>query len=41
MGVNKMVEKMLDTFPVAIHDVDSDNKNGGAQVKETQRRERI
>lgn len=27
MGVNKMVEKMLDTFPVAIHDVDSDNKN--------------
>lgn len=22
-----MVEKMLDTFPVAIHDVDSDNKN--------------
>ncbi|KAL2960087.1 hypothetical protein AAZX31_17G021500 [Glycine max] len=25
--MNKMVEKMLDTFPVAIHDVDSDNKN--------------
>ncbi|KAH1243697.1 Ankyrin repeat-containing protein ITN1 [Glycine max] len=27
MGVNEMVEKVLDTFPVAIHDVDSDNKN--------------
>ncbi|RDX68126.1 hypothetical protein CR513_52920, partial [Mucuna pruriens] len=27
MGVNEMVEKILDTFPVAIHDVDSDNKN--------------
>ncbi|CAJ1941118.1 unnamed protein product [Sphenostylis stenocarpa] len=26
-GVNEMVEKILDTFPVAIHDVDSDNKN--------------
>ncbi|KAK7348191.1 hypothetical protein VNO80_22741 [Phaseolus coccineus] len=27
MGVNEMVEKILDTFPVAIQDVDSDNKN--------------
>ncbi|KAJ1427260.1 PGG domain [Sesbania bispinosa] len=27
MGVTEMVEKILDTFPVAIHDVDSDNKN--------------
>nr|KYP58037.1 Serine/threonine-protein phosphatase 6 regulatory ankyrin repeat subunit C [Cajanus cajan] len=27
MGVNEMVEKILDTFPVAIHDVDSANKN--------------
>ncbi|TKY72028.1 Ankyrin-1 protein [Spatholobus suberectus] len=27
MGVTEMVEKILDTNPVAIHDVDSDNKN--------------
>ncbi|XP_014508252.1 ankyrin repeat-containing protein ITN1 [Vigna radiata var. radiata] len=27
MGVNEMIEKILDTFPVAIHDVDSENKN--------------
>jgi len=27
MGVNEIVEKILDTFPVAIHDVDSDKKN--------------
>lgn len=27
MGVTEMVEKILDKFPVAIQDVDSDNKN--------------
>ena len=27
MGVTEMVEKILDIFPVAIQDVDSDNKN--------------
>lgn len=27
MGVTEMVEKILDTFPLAIQDVDADNKN--------------
>ncbi|KAH9680692.1 ANK REP REGION domain-containing protein [Citrus sinensis] len=27
MGVTEMVEKILDTFPVAIHDLDSEKKN--------------
>ncbi|KAH9649869.1 ANK REP REGION domain-containing protein [Citrus sinensis] len=27
MGVTEMVEQILDTFPVAIHDLDSDRKN--------------
>lgn len=27
MGVTEMVEQNLDTFPVAIHDLDSDRKN--------------
>jgi hypothetical protein len=27
MGVTEMIEKILDMYPVAIHDVDSQNKN--------------